>query len=266
MSTAFIDFAGVKERAKIQDVVAWLGLKLKLEKGTTLRGECPACKSDRTLAVTPSHIRSDGSVGSYYCHAEKQGGDVIGLTAHIKGVSQRDAAQMLQEHFGGGERQEPASKRDKPPQERREGGFDPEAYAARLDAAHEAVAALGVSPETLKAFTAGYAAAGIHRGKLAMPLHDRDGKLIGHFGRSLKNESPLLTFVNGQNPAEYIFGAHRVTEGDLYIARDPLAVLTAHENGEQNVVAFLTDGIAPQQWEMLASLMDQRKIERSYLF
>lgn len=265
MST-FVDFGAIKERAKIQDVVGWLGLKMKLEKNTTLRGACTACGGDRTLAVTPNHVRSDGSIGSYYCHAEKKGGDTIGLTAHIRGVGQREAAELLQQHFGGGERREEAPKRDKQPVEKRSTGYDPEAYVERLDAANEALTPLGISPETYKAFKAGYASSGVHRGKLALPLHDRDGKLIGHFGRSLKDESPLLTFVSGQNPAEHIFGAHLVGDGDLSLARDPLDVLMAYENGEQNVIAFLTEGISPQQFEMLASLMDQRKVERSYLF
>jgi hypothetical protein len=266
MGTTFVDFAGVKERAKIQDVVAWLGLNMKLEKSTTLRGGCPTCGGDRTLAVTPNHTRTDGSVGSYYCHAEKKGGDSIGLVAHIKGVSQHDAAQLLHDRFGGGERREEPATPAKRPVERRAGAYDPNAYAARLDTASELLTPLNVSPSTFQAFQAGYASSGVHRGKLALPLHDREGKLIGHFGRSLKGESPLLSFVNGQNPAEHIFGAHLVTEGDLYIARDPLDVLIAHENGERNVVAFLTDGISAQQWEMISSLMDQRKVERSHLF
>src|SRR5258708_31803209 len=41
---------------------------------------------------------------------------------------------------------------------------------------------------------------------------NRAGKLIGHFARALHGESPLLSFVNGQNPAEHIFGAHLVTD------------------------------------------------------
>jgi hypothetical protein len=265
MSTTYIKFSALKDAVKMEDVVNWLGLKLKLEKGTTLRGACPACTGDRTLAVTPSHVRADGSIGSYFCHAEKKGGDMIALVAHVHGIARQDeAAQMIAEHFGYQASPKPAVKPAKPP-EKHENGFDPEAYAARLDPANEALQALGVSPETYKTFKAGFASTGVHRGKLALPLHDRTGKLIGHFGRSLKGESPLLTFVNGQNPAEHVFAAHLVEAGDLYIANDPLDVLIAYENGERNVVAFLTDGITQQQWEQLSSLMDQKKVERSFL-
>jgi hypothetical protein len=42
--------------------------------------------------------------------------------------------------------------------------FDPEAYSQRLDPAHEALAPLNLSAETLKAFKSGYAATGSNRG------------------------------------------------------------------------------------------------------
>jgi hypothetical protein len=267
MSTKFIDFTDLKNRIRIEDVVAWLGLKMKLEGGTTLRGECPACGGDRRLAVTPNHVRADGTTGSYFCHTDKKGGDMIALVAHVRGVrSMPEAARMIEDHFRTGATDNSAATKPAKQADKREGGFDPEAYAARLDPAHEALQPLSISSETYKIFKAGFAATGVHRGKLALPLHDRDGKLTGHFARSLKGESPLLTFVNGQNPGEHIFAAHLVEAGDLYIASDPLDVLIAYENGERNVVAFLTDGITQQQWEQLSSLMDQKKVERSYLW
>ena len=104
------------------------------------------------------------------------------------------------------------------------------------------------------------------RGRLAIPIHDRDDKLLAYCGRTVKNESPLLTFPNGFEPAGVIFNANRVTAGELYIVRDPLSVLTAFECGIENVVAFLTDGIAAEQLEMLAALMDEKKCETVELF
>ena len=147
----------------------------------------------------------------------------------------------------------------------REAGFDVEKYAQRLDPAHEALTALSVSSETLKAFKAGYATAGVHRGRLALPIHDCNGACIAYFGRSLKEESPLLLFPNGVNPSEHIFGAHQVEPGELYLVRDPLQVLTASENGVTNVVSFLAP-ITPQMLEMLAALCDEKKVESIELF
>jgi hypothetical protein len=81
----------------------------------------------------------------------------------------------------------------------------------------------------------------------------------------VKDESPALLFPIGFNPASVIFNAHRITKGELYLVRDPLQVLQAFESGIENVVAFLTDGICPQQFEELSSLLDQRKCDIAQL-
>jgi hypothetical protein len=49
------------------------------------------------------------------------------------------------------------------------------------------------------------------------------------------------------------------------VVRDPLQVLQAAENGVSNVVSFVTP-ITAQSLEMLASLMDERKVEAVDLF
>ena len=60
--------------------------------------------------------------------------------------------------------------------------------------------------------------------------------------------------------------SHYSLAGQLTLVRDPLSVLTAYESGVENVVAFLTESIAAQQLEMLASLMDERHCETVELF
>jgi len=73
-------------------------------------------------------------------------------------------------------------------------------------------------------------------------------------------------FPNGFNPASAIFDARRVTKGELYLVRDPAQVLQAFESGIENVVAFLTDGICPQQFEEPSSLIDERKCDIAQLY
>jgi DNA primase len=135
-----------------------------------------------------------------------------------------------------------------------------------LQAQHEAVQALGVSPETLEHFGAGYAPKGIMRGRLAIPVRGRNGELLAYCGRAVNGESPTLTFPNGFEPASVIFNAERTVEGEFYLVRDPLQVLVAHESGVDNVVAFLTEDITALQLEMLAALMDEKRCETVQLF
>ena len=148
---------------------------------------------------------------------------------------------------------------------RKQPAFDPEAYAARLDASHASLAPLGLSAETLKAWKAGYSNSGTNRGRLAIALHDRDGNVLGFAGRALADQQPALTIPNGINPQEIIFGADRVEQGTLYLVRDVLDVLRASESGAQNVVCFLTE-ISALQVEMLAALMATKHCDMVELF
>ena len=93
------------------------------------------------------------------------------------------------------------------------------------------------------------------RGRFAIPVHDPSGILLAYCGRAVKDESPLLLFPNGFDPRIAIFNANRIVEGDLFLVRDPLQVLTAHESGIENVVAFLTENVtayslnnSPRSW------------------
>jgi hypothetical protein len=97
---------------------------------------------------------------------------------------------------------------------------------------------------------------------LAIALHDRDGNILGFAGRSLGDEQPLLIIPNGINPQ---VGGDRVEHGTLYLARDVLDVLRAHESGVTNCVCLLTE-ISGLQVEMLAALMATKHCDTVELF
>jgi DNA primase len=75
--SGFVDFAALKDRAPIEQVVAMLGLQLKPH-GGQLRGACPRCGGgDRALVITKTK-------NLFYCFPSKDGGDQIKLVAHLK--------------------------------------------------------------------------------------------------------------------------------------------------------------------------------------
>lgn len=268
----FIDFTEIKERINVDDAISFLGLQMRQVGPVQWRGPCPRCSEggERALVLT----RGKG----FYCWASKKCGDVIALVAHIRGSGMKEAAAEIAAHFGTvqsrrdsnsprGTVPQGATGKDKAtPQPTRV--LTPLSY---LQATHEAVQALGVSPGTCERFGAGLAAKGIMAqvggARLAIPIHDRSGQLIAYCGRAVaEKQQPALIFPNGFDPTSVIFGAHRVQAGELYLVRDPLQVLLAYENGIENVVAFLTEAIAAGQLEQLASLMDEHKCETVALY
>jgi DNA primase len=250
---ASVDFAEVKQQVSVHQVMTMLNLTLK-QSGGQFRGSCPVHGgNDRTFVITPAK--------GFYCFNEKKGGDAIALCAHVRQIPMREAALAIAEHFGVGDtparRPAASTTPTKPPGGR---AFDAEAYAKRLDPNHDALAALGIAPETFQAFGSGYAAGGVNRGRLALPIHDREGKCVAYIGRALGDESPTMVFPNGFAAQEHIFNAHKVSEGELYLVRDPLDVLRAFEGGIENVVSFLGP-MTPHNLEILAALCDERKVE-----
>lgn len=259
----YIDFTDLKSRVNITDVLRLLNIATKQE-GAQLRARCPIHKGSdpRGFVVTPAK-------GLWYCFNGCNGGDMIALVAKVRGCEPREAARFIAEGTGASSKNStvPKGNHSSPqPREEKRRGFDAEAYAKGLDPAHAALAALEIAPETLREWKAGYATSGVNRGRLAIAIVARDGTTIGYAGRAVGEETPRLSFPNGLSPQEFIFGEHRVAEGELHLVRDPLDVLRAHENGVENVVAFLTDSLTAQQLEMLSSLMDERKCETVSLF
>ena len=263
----YIDFAELKSSVGIEAVLAMLDIRLK-KFGDQLRGRCPihGGGNDREFVVTPRK-------GLYYCFGGCGGGDSIKLVARIKGCELKEAAAFIAARSGFGQGSRPPSGREaSPPPATVDGSPQPQPQERRalrpLDYLQytEAVAALGVAEDTCRHFGAGYAPKGIMRGRFAIPIHDRDGTLLAYCGRTVKDESPTLTFPNGFDPASVIFNADRATAGELTLVRDPLSVLAAYEAGIDNVVAFLTESISAEQLEQLAALMDERRCDTVALF
>lgn len=242
-----LDFKQVKEAHDILSVAQRLGLQLK-QSGEQYRSMCPKCQGGpRDLVITPSK-------GLHFCFNAKKGGDQIALVAHIKGTDQKAAAEWI-----AGTVPVPGTV----PQEQKGRTNCP--TLAYLESTNEDVQKFGISVETCEHFGAGYAPKGIMRGRLAIPVHDRQGNLLAYCGRALKGESPTLSWPNGFDPTGIIFNAHRVTCGELYLVRDPLSVLMAHSAGVENTACFLTDGMSALQLQQLAAFLDESGIENVLL-
>jgi DNA primase len=183
MTEPYVDFAALKARIRIEEVIPILGLTMKGNQ--QLRGPCPYCKGDpRALAI---NIDKQG----FYCHSRSKGGDVIALTAHVRGTSQREAALFLQDHFGAGEA--PRSKAA----ETVHNALQPLDY---LETDHPIIELLGLSVAACEALGAGFAPKGTMAGRFVVPLRDEAGTLLGYFGVATRDDQvPLLAFPKNLN-------------------------------------------------------------------
>ena len=246
----FIDFAELKQKVTIAQVTEMLDIKL-MQSGNQLRGCCPIHNGsqDRQFVITPEK-------GVWFCFGQEcsRGGDLIELVARVQKVSQKEAALAIARHFKLVPSASPERPRNTPK------ALDPLPY---LEAEHELLSSLGIKSDTLKHFGAGYAPKGIMRGRLAIPIREESGVLVAYCGRAVRGEEPKLIFPKDYVPG--LFNLDRIQEGTLYLARDPLAVLSAYENGIENVVAFL-DEIMPNLLGRLAIHAQAKGVNTIELF
>jgi DNA primase len=76
-----------------------------------------------------------------------------------------------------------------------------------LDPDHPYLIDRGFSPETIQRFGLGYCGKGLMRGRIAIPLHNSQGRLVGYAGRLVDDEA-----VDDEHP-KYRFPGVREREG-----------------------------------------------------
>jgi hypothetical protein len=253
--TGFVNFAELKQRTSIEDVLQALGLLSQLKgNGQQLRGKCPLHRSggNREFVVTPAK-------NVWYCFGECQaGGDQLELYAKVKGIGVKEAAKEL---AGRMFTPPPAPE---PEDEEEDGaaddGLSPLPY---LDPHHPMLASLDITPATARAFQAGYAKKGIMRGRLAIPFHDGTGKLLAYVG--VKKDEPDL-YPKGFKPAEHIFNAHRIYAAErLHVTYRPIGVLKVFQQGMTNAIALCTP-YTRVELNRLAQFMFRKHIDEVVFF
>lgn len=212
-----------------------LGITHLTERGDTLRGCCPICKDSDTRAfvVTPAK-------NTWYCFKERSGGDVIRLVAKHDKLDDRAAAERIAAHNGAGKSHDnPPAKQEAASQSAKSQAFDPLKYLETLDAEHEALADLGILPETLVHFKAGYASKGLNRGRLAVAWIGGDGKVQAFIGVALNGDLPKYLLPKGM-PTPYWFNNHAMKgDEEVRILPDILDVMRAFEAGVENTICPL---------------------------
>lgn len=239
-----LDFKKIAE-TPIVDVAKMLSLSLT-DKGEQWVGTCPISKVNNATAfkITPSKNRF-----ICFCSAckklDKQGGDCIEMVRRVMNLpSTKDAAQHIVTTLGAPEKTEAKT------------GFDPLSYLESLDTASDQLTHLGISPETLRAFKAGYCGRGVNRGKLAVGICDMEGNPKAFVGVPLFETNELLYPKDYR--VSYYLGVQLVEEGELHLFDTIKDALHAYENGLRSILILLQP-ITSDTLTSLQSLMKDRK-------
>lgn len=264
----FVDFRKLKEEVGIRRILEHYGLLAGLkEQGDRLTGPCPFCEGES------DSFRVSMEKNCYKCFRCDGGGNVLDFVAAREDCSVREAAVSIAGWFGiQAGRQEsgrsakakPTPKKDRPPvkepvpeskspsatqKEEQPRVNPPLTFELKLDPDHPWFAEVGIRPETVEEFGLGFCSKGVMAGRIAFPLHDPDGNLVGYAGRWPGEEppdgQPLWRYPPKLDLSSLVYPVHRVTAGVtlLLLTDDPLDVVLAWQEGCRHKVAFLSEEI-----------------------
>lgn len=287
----WIDFKELRAKLKIADVLSMYNVKFKV-KGDRATAFCPLPGhkgSGDGKRHSPSFSVHLGK-GIFQCFSCGGKGNVLDFACLMEGGSPDDPAFLrktalrLQETFAATEKPAqpsakfPAASDVKAPQNELEPSDSGIVNAPldfelkHLDPHHAYLPSRGFDKETITHFGLGFCSKGMMADRIAIPLHDAGGKLIGYAGRvvddeKVSDENPKYRFPgtrerNGQTylfrKSEFLYNGHRIKKpiDDLIIVEGFASVWWLSQHGYNNVVGLMGGSISSRQTELVNGLLN----------
>lgn len=262
MRTKWVNFKELREQLKFADVLKHYGVELT-PKGDQASGFCPL-PTHNGEGHSPS-FSANLVKGIWQCFGCGAKGNVLDFAVRMEGLSPakpyevRTIALRLQDRFGLRSTQpiqsKPAAKRPSR-QDAPAGDSKPSAPGdlpvvinqpidfelKGLDAEHPYLRRRGFDTKTIERFGLGYCARGFMAERIAIPIHNAQGRLIGYAGRLVDDNA-----VNEANP-KYRFPSPRDREGVRHEFRKSLVVYNAHRVVEPASTLIVVEGFASVWW------------------
>lgn len=271
----WVNFREIRARLRFEDVLRHHGVEIR-GRGEQHQGPCPLPRHGDRPNVAPfsAHLGR----GIFQCFGCGAKGNLLEFSALMSGVDPEDgnafrkamtelSAALIPK--GGATRptaepEKPARAKEGPRAERRPDAPGETLVNAPLDfelrgLEHEHPTLTGGMLElrTVVHFGAGFCSRGMLKGKVAIPIHDAQGRLVGYAGADTGGAavdmcSPAYSFPGDRDrkgvrlsfrPDLLLYNAHRAGAGlaELLLAPDPPTVWKLRQCGHENAVAPLGD-------------------------
>jgi DNA primase len=192
MPHEWVNYKSLRAELSFIDILHHYGVELK-ERGEQWQGFCPL-PTHEGKRNSPSFSANVGR-GIWQCFGCGAKGNLIEFAARMEGLNPdnpddfRKAALLLQKTFGGsggGERENPKAAPKEGERSARE-DLEEEIPGSvvnapldfelqRLEYDHQYLRERGFTLETIKTFGLGYCHRGLMKGRIAIPLHDKEGE------------------------------------------------------------------------------------------
>jgi len=275
----FVDFKAVKAAVSILQVLERYGIAEKFKRtGDSLSGPCPLHDGQN-----PTQFRVSIAKNCWHCFGRcNDGGNVLEFVARKESVTLREAALMLCDWFELAEAEKSAAKEEptaqKPKKLSKVAKVKPEVPVPdddspnkplgftlqHLDTAHRYFAERGLNKATIAEFGLGFCGKGSMTGRIVIPIHDRDGKLVAYAGRlpgtPSDEDTPKYKLPPGFRKAQELFNSHRAfrepDDAPLVIVEGFFDCLALWQQGIRRVVALMGSALSAEQEEMIVAAVN----------
>ena len=257
----WIDFRALRKELSFAKVLDHYGVKLKV-KGRQATGFCPL-PSHRGQRRSPSFsVQLEKDV--FQCFGCSAKGNVLDFAARMEGLDPfrggdiRTVALKLRDlfHLSGGNGNGLSSRGPTPDvQPRRPQAQPPPAKdllivvnepldfeLKNLDVEHPYLADRGFTEETVKTFGLGYCNRGLFKSRIAIPIHDALGRLVGYAGRVTDKHA-----ITEDNP-KYKLPPRRERDGKLFEFHKSLLLYNLHRLPAKVTDLVVVEGFPATWW------------------
>jgi DNA primase len=293
----FVDFRAVKSAVTMEQVLAHYGILDRFKRGQdSLSGPCPIHQGSNP---TQFRVCPSKNCWNCFSEC-KCGGNVLDFVAKMENVEPMVAANRLVEWFNlnrdelnadapesksarherpegrprlperrtsqvpastahAASAQPPASAA-KPPAKEETGSNPPLKFRLELDAKHPYIAERGLTAETVKKFGVGYCGRGVMSGRIAIPIHNAQGELVGYVGRwagTPPGNSPKYRLPDGFKKSVEVFNLARAMqepkEQPLILVEGFFDVMKLWQLGYRKTVALMGCSMSAAQAALLTA-------------
>ncbi len=297
-ASGFIDFAAVKAAVSLEMILEHYGVLAELRRHgeNSLRGCCPIHKGNdpKQFAVTLAK-------NAWNCFSEcKRGGNQLDFVSLMENCKLTEAAWKVNGWFDlglsskveqkasapRGDRKKPKEKKNSPDGgesqspspsppassmlaskcEEETGINPPLSFSLQnLDSSHPYLAERGLNEATIQEFGLGFCSRGILAGRIAIPIMNSDGQLVGNAGRwpgTPPADKEKYRLPGGFKKSLELFNVHRAKneqpDTPLVIVEGYFGAIHLWQHGIRRVVALMGSSLSVRQEEMVAQLVTPR--------